>query len=99
MGILSWLIAIPFITGLGVLFVPTSHYKLTRWVALAGASIHLILTAVVTKNFLFLISNESTTNTPLLTKLYMVEKLPWFETWGIQYLLGIDGISLTMVIL
>src|ERR1035441_4437145 len=99
MGILSWLIAIPFITGLLVLFVPAANFKLVRWVALAGASLHLLLTAFVTKNFLVLISSDSATNTSLLTKLYMVEKLPWFKSWGIQYLVGIDGISLTMVIL
>ena len=35
----------------------------------------------------------------LLTKLYLVEKVPWFESLGIQYFVGVDGISIAMVIL
>ena len=35
----------------------------------------------------------------MLTKLYLVEQVPWFRSLGIEYFVGVDGISMAMVIL
>src|SRR5690606_30282720 len=37
--------------------------------------------------------------TATLTRLYLVERVPWFEPLGIQYFVGVDGISVAMVVL
>lgn len=98
MGILSWLILIPFLTALGVLFIPDT--KKIRWVALFGTGIHLVVTAMATLQFWQLNVAANAENTKsLFTKLQMVEQYPWFQSLGIQYFLGVDGISMLMVIL
>ncbi len=100
MGVVSWLIAIPFLTALGVIFTPASRPKSVRVVAAFGTGLHLVLTAIVTWRFWQMAVPETASmKTAQLTKLYMVERFPWFDQLGIQYLVGIDGISLAMVIL
>ena len=99
MGILSLLIFIPFITGLAVLFTPDP--KKIKWVALIGTGLHLCLTAVTVSKFAALALQDASLpiSSLLFTKLYMVEQFDWFKTLGIQYFLGVDGISMSMVIL
>ncbi len=100
MGIVSWLVIIPFITAMSVLAVPKHRWKAIRWVALTGTGIHLILTAIVTYLFWQAASADlSHAKSAMFTKLYLVEKVPWFKSLGISYLVGLDGISLAMVIL
>ncbi len=100
MGVVSWLIAIPFLTALCVIFTPASRPKSIRVVAAFGTGLHLVLTAIVTWRFWQIAVPETVSmKTAQLTKLYMVERFPWFDQLGIQYLVGIDGISLAMVIL
>ncbi len=96
MGILSWLILIPFLTALAVIFTPDS--KKIRWVALIGTGIHLVVTAVASWRYLELIQGNFDSKA-LFTQLQMTEKLPWFASLGIQYFLGVDGISMLMTIL
>jgi NADH-quinone oxidoreductase subunit M len=100
MGLVSWLIAIPFLTMLVILAVPARRWQLIRWIAAVGCGSHLILTAFVTFCYCIAMKGDSASmQTSTLTKLYLVEKVPWFESLGIQYFVGIDGISLAMVIL
>ena len=100
MGLVSWLIAIPFFTALGVIFTPASRPKSVRVVAALGTGLHLVLTGVVTWRFWqTAVPETASMKTAQLTKLYMVERCPWFDQFGIQYFVGIDGISLAMVIL
>jgi NADH-quinone oxidoreductase subunit M len=100
MGICSWLIAIPFLTMLGVVFTPADKWKAIRWISAIGCGIHLVLTAYMT----YLYWQEAAPNLDAiggasLTTLYLVEKVEWFEPLGIQYFVGVDGISVAMVIL
>ncbi len=100
MGLVSWLIAIPFLTAMIILAVPARNWRMIRWVAVIGCGAHLLLTAVVTYLYWHASAGDAIgAQTLLLTKLYLVEKVPWFKSLGIQYFVGIDGISLAMVIL
>lgn len=36
---------------------------------------------------------------PSQTELAYVEKIPWFKSLGIEYFLGVDGISIAMILL
>ncbi|OFZ17822.1 MAG: NADH dehydrogenase [Bdellovibrionales bacterium GWB1_55_8] len=100
MGLLSWLILLPFLTAVAVMMVPAERWKMIRWISAAGTGLHLILTAITTYRYWQLASPEmAEMKTSLLTKLYLVEKFDWFPSLGIQYLVGTDGISMLMVIL
>lgn len=100
MGLVSWLIAIPFISMLLIIAVPARFWRAIRWIAVIGCGIHLVLTAVVTYLYWHAASADaSVMQTAVLSKLYLVEKIPWFESLGIQYFVGVDGISVAMVIL
>ena len=48
MGLVSWLIAIPFLTMLVIVAVPARNWRIIRWIAAAGCGSHLILTSAVT---------------------------------------------------
>jgi NADH-quinone oxidoreductase subunit M len=100
MGLLSWLIAIPFLTALAVIATPSSRAGWIRWISAFGTGLQLVLTAVVT--FLYwqaAVPDIEAMKTAQFTKLYFVEQVPWFQSLGIQYKVGMDGISMAMVIL
>ena len=100
MGLVSWLIALPFFTMIAVVCVPERHWRAIRWIAAIGSGIHLLLTAVlVYRYWTEALPEAATMQTALYTKLYFVERAPWFASLGIQYLVGVDGISVAMVIL
>ncbi len=100
MGLVSWLILIPFLTAIAVMLTPSRKTMHFRWIAAAGTSIHLLLTAVVTYRYWTeAISNTVIDSGAMFSTLFLVERFPWFESLGIQYLVGVDGISLVMVIL
>ena len=100
MGIVSWLIVIPFLTALAVLMTPARASRVIRWIAAIGTGVELVLTATVT--WLYwqqAAADVASMRTAAFFKLYLVERVPWFETLGITYLVGVDGISVAMVIL
>lgn len=100
MGLLSWLIALPFLTMVVVVFVPERHWRAVRWISLVGTGLGVALTAYVTYRYWIEARGDvESLRTATLSKLYLVERIPWFEPLGIQYYLGIDGISVSMVIL
>ena len=48
MGLVSWLIAIPFLTAVVIILTPASRDRTIRWIAATGCGIHLLLTGVLT---------------------------------------------------
>jgi NADH-quinone oxidoreductase subunit M len=83
--LLSLLIFLPLIYGIIVLLLPE---RFTRLTALALSTVHFLLSLVLLIRF--------DTNS---AQLQMVERFPWIETFGIHYFVGIDGISIWLVIL
>lgn len=100
MGILSWIIVIPFLTALGVMAVPAKNWQQIRWISLIGTGIHLGVTAIMTWTFWQQATPDfASMKDAVHTQLYLVEQVPWFSSMGIQYFIGVDGISVAMVIL
>lgn len=100
MGLLSWIIALPFITMLAVVFVPERNWRAIRWISAIGTGIMLILAAVLTYRYWIAAAADfEGMKTATETKLYFVERVQWFQALGIQYFVGVDGISVAMVIL
>jgi NADH-quinone oxidoreductase subunit M len=100
MGIVSCLILVPFVTMVAVVATPARAAKAIRWIAATGTGVGLVLTAIIT----WLYWSQAAADIPLMRtaaffKLYLVERVPWFETLGITYLVGVDGISVAMIIL
>lgn len=79
------LIIIPVFIGLVCLFTPG---KIAKWLAICGA----LLTIAITKYLLFFSSDFLNASFTQIT-------LPWVPTLGIQFKLGMDGISMVLVLL
>lgn len=98
--LLSFLIFLPLVAGAIILFIPKKNASLYKWIALSAMTVELVMTLVLVKTFdqsLSGIGNEA---------LQFVEKINWIDLQigstsaiSIQYFLGVDGLSVTMVLL
>jgi len=88
-GLLSAAIWIPILTGVMLLAVGNDRRAdVVRAVALAGSLLGLLVTLPLYLGF-----------DPASDQLQFVEKLPWIERYGISYYLGLDGLSIWLVLL
>ena len=88
---LTLLILVPLITAVAVLLMPNKQQ--VKWIALAGATVQLALALVL----LFAYRNEvaSGDNAQFLFQ----QQYEWFPSWHISFHLGVDGLSVAMVLL
>ena len=84
--LLSTLIAIPFLGILGVLLARSDQW--VRRVALASSLVGLGLALLLWARF-----------DPAQEGMQFVERMDWMPTLGIQYFVGVDGISVLLVLL
>jgi len=88
-GLLSAAIWIPILTGVILLAVGNDRRAdLVRTVALIGSLLGLLVTIPLYTRF-----------DPNSDALQFVERMPWIERYGISYYLGIDGLSIWLVLL
>ncbi|MHC4995326.1 MAG: complex I subunit 4 family protein [Planctomycetota bacterium] len=98
MGLLSSVILIPFLTALGVVAVPDSKWELRRWVALFGTGLIVLMSTWITVAYWNeAVVGDAVTEGALLSYMALTEQTEWFKTFGIQYNLGVDGMSVAMV--
>lgn len=89
MGWLSAAIWVPIISGIIVLALGNEQRAtLSRWLALLGSLVGFAVTIPLYAGF------DRTT-----AALQFVERKPWIESLGIEYSLGIDGLSVWLVLL
>jgi len=86
--LLSLILFFPSIAAVVILFLPKDKTKLLRWFALGASLIPLALSLMVWIRFR---SSQS--------GFQFVEQYPWYEAIGSSIHLGVDGLSLTMVLL
>jgi len=86
--LLSLILFLPTIAALIMLFLPSGETKLLRWFAFATSLIPFVLTLVLWNNF-----------DPNATGFQFEEKYVWYEAINSSFHLGVDGISLSMVLL
>ena len=88
---LTLLILVPLITAVAVLLMRNKQQ--VKWIALAGATVQLALALVL----LFTYRNEvaSGDNAQFLFQ----QQYEWFPSWHIGFHLGVDGLSVAMVLL
>ena len=88
---LSLLILLPLVTAVAILLMRnTTHVK---WVALAGAALQFALAFVL----LFLFRQERAGGNP--AQMLFELQYNWFPSWNISFHLGVDGISVAMILL
>ena len=97
MGIVSALVFLPFVAALIIMLVPKPMSHAIKWIALAGTTLHLVLTAyTIWLSFTAVVVSPAD---PTFTTLSLTENFPWFPSLGINYHIGVDGISLSMLAL
>jgi NADH-quinone oxidoreductase subunit M len=100
MGILSLLVIIPFLTAIVVVATPDSKWHMRRWISLIGTSLIGLVSGVATWRYMQALQTDADAiASSSFTTLYMEERFSWFESLGIDYYLGVDGISLSMIVL
>jgi NADH-quinone oxidoreductase subunit M len=85
---LSLCIAIPFITALLILLVPRANAQVVRWIAVAGTLAAFAVSMGIYAGFV-----------PGDGKYQLVEQIPWITSIGASWHIGVDGISLFLVLL
>ncbi len=86
--ILSVLIFTPLIAGLVILLIPAERKDWVRGIALGAASLGLLLSVIAYVSYDLEVAGYQ-----------FVERLPWLPALGISYYVGVDGISLPLVLL
>jgi NADH-quinone oxidoreductase subunit M len=85
--ILSAIVFSPALGALLLLFVPSENHRAIRWVALAASLVSFGLS-------LFLLGYD-----PAGPEFQFREDVPWIDAFGMRYTLGVDGISIVLVLL
>ncbi len=89
MPVLSIICFLPVLGAVAVMCIPNSHGgSLARWVTTGFMVVDLAIVA-----WLALAFDRSAAG------MQFVEKVPWIPTFGVEYYVGVDGISVTMVVL
>ena len=88
-ALLSTVIWLPILVGVFVLFTGSDRNAgFARWLALAGAVAGFIVALPLYVNF-----------DPTTHGMQFIELTPWIESYKINYYLGIDGISLLLILM
>jgi NADH-quinone oxidoreductase subunit M len=86
--ILSWMIFIPVIGAFILLFIPNDKHNLIRWTS-------VLITAIPLYMAIYIFINFDRTS----ASFQFVEHYKWIKSFNIDYYVGVDGISIAMVIL
>ena len=87
-GLLSILIWLPIAAGLGVVLLGDRNIVAGRWLALLASLATLALSVPLWRSF-----------DTASAALQFAEKLPWIPRFDAWYALGVDGISLPLIVL
>ncbi len=79
-----------------ILMLPKERGENARMIGLAAMILNLLLSLWV---YVYYHQNLPEPGTPWAETLAFVEEIPWIESIGINYILGVDGLSATLVLL
>ncbi len=92
-----WLL--PFITAFCTLPVARHNHRLIKKITLVGTSINLLLIIGLVGKFMTSAALHGTGMGSRSTMLHFTQKVPWFHLMNIQYNIGVDAISVLMMLL
>jgi NADH-quinone oxidoreductase subunit M len=87
--LLSLIIFLPLVAGLAILAMPANKREWIRWTALITAALTLLLTLATYANYSVQLGDYQFVEGPY----------PWLPQLGISYFVGVDGISMPMMLL
>ncbi len=87
--LLSIIIFLPLVAGLAILFMPENRRDWIRWTALGASLLALLLTLAMYFNY-----NSASGDYQFVEGPY-----PWAPGLGISYFVGVDGISVPLMLL
>jgi NADH-quinone oxidoreductase subunit M len=101
-GVLTWITFLPIIGMILVLLIPKENQKAVKWTAVVATFLQLVLAVMIFFHF-----NKGSLGINTQEGMQLVEKVswidirgvPWFGRIHVDYFLGIDGLSVPMVIL
>ncbi len=91
---MPWLSLIIWLPALAALFIAVTPRHWVRFIQALALSAGAASTVLSIRVFL-----EGLIDTSVLNKFQLVEALPWLDSLGIQYKVGVDGLSLSMILL
>jgi NADH-quinone oxidoreductase subunit M len=91
MDFLTWLVIVPVLTVTAIIFTKNMHQ--TRMAAAIGMSVQLILSAALV--FMYLAERKAGNTAEMV----FMHTHTWFESLNITYSIGVDGISVAMIML
>jgi NADH-quinone oxidoreductase subunit M len=86
--VLTWMTFVPLVGAAVILCLPSKQERAIRWVGVAATVPPLLLSVWLLQHF-----------DPRNTAPQFVHRFPWIQSYNIEYFLGVDGISITMVLL
>jgi NADH-quinone oxidoreductase subunit M len=86
--LLSWITFFPLIGALGILFIPSKSENLIKWVAAAVTAVPFALALILLQHY-----------DPTTTAIQFQEHAIWIPSINVHYFMGVDGISILMVVL
>ena len=87
-NILSWIIWLPVIGMLVISLIPRDNSKIIKQIAAITSGIQLLLAT-----YLWQVFDSS------MGEMQFMERVEWIPSFNITYILGVDGLSLPMVLL
>ena len=101
-GVLTWITFLPIIGMVAVLTVPKGNEGPVKWIPAAVTFLQLVLAVMIYFDF-----DKGMTGINSQEGMQFVEKASWIDVTGvswfgrihIEYFLGVDGLSITMVLL
>ncbi len=92
--LLTTITFLPLVGGIALLFLPKNQVGAIRGTALAVAGVNLLLALILLLGY-----SQANTSATFAGTFLFTEKLTWISSLGINYSLGVDGISVLLIVL
>ncbi|HLE32688.1 MAG TPA: NADH-quinone oxidoreductase subunit M [Bacteroidota bacterium] len=101
-GVLTWITFLPILGMIAVLAVPKGNDGAMKWISAAATLAQLVLAVMIYFNF-----DKTLTGINSIEGMQFVQKATWIDVPGVswfgrihvEYFMGVDGLSVTMVLL
>jgi len=101
-GILTWITFAPIVGMIAVLAIPKENQNAMKWTAAVATFVQVVLAVIIYFNFDRGLAGINTAQgMQFLEKAAWIDikSVPWFGRIHVEYLLGVDGLSVPMVLL
>ena len=97
--LLTLIWVIPFVIALASLPVPHDDHQRIKMLSLLGTIVNLALVIILTLQFIDVAATGSTVADGNLSRFHYTYKVAWFKIMNIEYNIGVDAISVLMMLL